>query len=150
MKPIKSLLLIIYLIFFIIVSGCTDRGMPAKYTYSFSIVDSSGINIVGDTSNRKIYYLDSIKFYTIDGTIIQNKFPTYIDGNGVDGYSYGVITLLNSNETYIIKYNNIIFYNDTISVRYGKHNVNIYRNNELIFNKEDISQTTEIHFNIIK
>lgn len=132
-------------------TSCIDRNMPLKYEYNFSIVDSNGVNLVGDTINRKRYDLDSIKCYSADGNYsLIEDFPPLRYLDGLDGYIFGVPTRANLTHEYIIKYNGSSFEKDTIRVNYGKNDINVHRNNQLIFQKEDISQTTEIHFKIIK
>ena len=152
MKMAKSLSLYIGIIV-LLATSCIDRNMPLKYDYHFSVVDSNGINLVGDTINRKKYYLDSIKCYSADGNnILADDFPPrrYLSGNSLVGYIFGVSITTNSKQNFILKYSESSIEKDTIMVNYGKNNVNVYRNNQLILNKEDISQTTEIHFKIIK
>jgi len=144
MKKLLPILILLSIIFLI---SCQERGQPVKYCYSFSIVDSFGQNLIGDTINLRRYRADSIGFYALDGTQRTN-YP-YLT-NGVDGYICGAFTTTNSNDKFIIKYNANISLNDTINVIYGNRNVNIYKSNQLLFNKNNISQTTEIHFDIIK
>ena len=146
----KKLLPILILLSITFLMGCQEKGQPAPYIYSFSIVDSiGGQNLVGDSVIIRRYHIDSVKFYSADGSILRTNFPKHIRINN-EGYEYGVTTGTNSSDNFLIKYNNQVSENDTINVIYGEHNVNIYRNNQLIFNKEDISQTTKVHFNIIK
>lgn len=152
MKKMKILLYLLTMVSLAII-GCQERGMGnrIRYTYSFLIVDSANNNLVGDTTYRKRYYLDSIKFYSADGSnILSTNFPQTIYGNGLSGYIYKANAQSNFNQKFIIRYNPMALEDDTIYVVYGKDNIIVNRNNQLIFNKNNISQSTDITFQIIK
>ncbi len=130
--------------------GCQEIGQPVPYCYTFSIVDSVGVNLVGDKINLNRFTLDSIKFYPVHG-LMPTRPPFY---SFINGYVYGVCNKTNSNhifnDIFIIRYNSLPQENDTINVNYSEANVSINRNNQLIFTKNNISQTTDIFFKIIK
>ncbi|MFN8282932.1 MAG: hypothetical protein U0U67_06935 [Chitinophagales bacterium] len=151
MKTVKALYLFISICIITLFWACQEKGMSnrIRYTYSFSIVDSNYNNLVGDTQHPNRYYQDSIKFYSKNGSVLRTNFPNNVQ-IGSSGYIYGVISQSNTIDEYIIKYNSNIIENDTLSIMYGNDNVLVKRNSQSILNKNNISQTTEIHFDIIK
>jgi hypothetical protein len=156
----KKLLPILLPLSLILILSCQEREQPVPYFYSFSIVDSvNGENLIGDSTNTNRYNIDSIKFLRIIGNNVSEPSSEYynLENNPISGYKFIIRTSISpkgtgikSNVTYLIKYNNNVAENDTLNTIYGINTINVYRNNELIYNNENISQTTEIHFNIIK
>lgn len=157
MKVLKNYTHILTLFFgllFTVSCGTIDK-FPLKYNYHFSIVDSIGNNLVGDSNNTRRYNISELKFYSADGTILRTGFPQTVEmitlgGIYFAGYKFGVRTTTNSNDSFLIKYNSLISNHDVINVVYGKDNINVFQNRVLIYHKENISQTTEIYFNIVK
>ena len=122
--------------------SCIDRNMPGNYPYTFSILDSSYNNLVGDSVNVNRYDIDSMYIYhrkLKDFFQIENTTGVYV----FKGYHRE-----NSKSDYVISYNSVE--KDSVIVDQKSNYIKIYLNAELIYEKDHISQTTDIHFNILK
>lgn len=146
MRRIK---LIITFYILILISCQESRNQPIRYWYSFSMVDSSGNNLIGDSEHSRRFYIDSIRFYSVDGSLRTN-FPQQINGSSLTGYTYTVYTQANLADNFIINYNANALNNDTMNIIYGLDNIKVNRNNYLMYYKENISQTTDVTFKILK
>jgi len=145
----KHLFIILNIIACSFLMGCQERGQPAKIPYVFRIIDSTGNNIVGDSLNPNRYIVDSIKYYLFayghpiyPGNYMQIKFDYY------KGYSFTASTDVNVTSYYLLRYNSLE--DDTLKVVYGMDNINVYKNDILIFSKYNLSQVPPVEFNIIK
>ncbi|MCC7534099.1 MAG: hypothetical protein IT246_09180 [Bacteroidia bacterium] len=137
------------MLYSIIIIGCQERGQPAKIPYIFWIKDSTGNNLVGDSVAPKRYNVDSIKSTIIfRNNQISNSGSFHISKDYYKGYFFEGGTDINFVTRYLLIYNS--FDSDTISVAYGKDNINVYKNNTLIFSKYNLSQVPPVEFNIIK
>lgn len=130
--------------------GCQERGMKRPFSYVFWIKDSVGVNLVGDSSNPNRYFADSIKYnYILNGVVmdtLENKLNIYY--NYYKGYFLSSLISTNKKIIALLTYNKNE--RDTIRLVYGKDNINVYKNNILIFSKYNLSQVPPVEFNIIK
>lgn len=130
-------------------TSCQEKGMPAKIPYVFKIVDSAGNNLVGDSTHLNRYNIDSIRSYIILGTFVDTSSTGfYINKNYSSGYYFEGVTDKNFDAHFLLKYNSVE--EDTIRVVYGKDNINVFQNNQLIFSKYNLSQVPAVEFNILK
>ncbi len=116
--------------------GCQERGMGKlkSIEYSFEIVDKNDVNIVGDNSNQKKYFVDSIKCFLInDNKIDTSSNVLQINGNVTTGFYFKSKVDANSEDTFELRYNN----NETDSIRFVLYdkNIHIYINKTLIYNE---------------
>ena len=147
MKKIK-IFHYLFIILIVTVIGCQERGMPAKIPYVFWIKDMNGNNLVGDSINPNRYNIDSIRYFNIMGNIIDSTKNEFRINKNISGYYFDGATTINSNITYKLLYNKNEA--DTIRIAYGKDNINVYQNNQLIFSKYNLSQVPPVEFNIIR
>lgn len=130
--------------------GCQERGMDKGFSCVFYIKDSIGNNLVGDSITPNRYFVDSIKCsFNLNGQVYDTS-RNYISF-GKDfykGYAFFVPINYNTTINYLLVYNSIE--KDTCKVIYGKDNINVYQNKQLIFSKYNLSRVPPVEFNIIK
>ena len=143
----KKLLPILILLSITFLMGCQEKGQPAKIPYVFRIIDSTGNNLVGDSTHPNRYNVDSIKSYYRLGTVYKSG-GFLINKNYYSGYYFEGVTDKNFDAHFLLKYNSLE--GDSIRVLYGKDNINVFQNNQLIFSKYNLSQVPPVEFNIIK
>jgi len=87
MKTVKTHYFFIKICIIMLFWACQEKGMGnrIRYTYSFSILDSNFNNLVGDAQHPNIYYQDSIKFYSENGSVLRTNFPNNAQ-TGSSGY----------------------------------------------------------------
>jgi len=145
----KKLLPILILLSIAFIIGCQERGQPARFSYHFWIKDSTGINLVGDSIDLNRYFVDSVIYFNINGNIVDsNRNELLATKDFYKGYYFGAGISTNTDRSYVLKYNSIE--KDTLRVVYGKDNINVFQNNQLIFSKYNLSQVPPVEFNIIK
>ncbi|HNL83942.1 MAG TPA: hypothetical protein PKO18_01820 [Chitinophagales bacterium] len=145
----KVIQLIIPLLIYLQI-GCQEKGMERPFSYVFWIKDILGNNLLGDSSNPNRYHIDSIRYNYIIGGVVVDTMENELEINYSYYKGYFLSSLINTNTeiTALLKYNNIE--KDTIQIIYGKDNIKVFQNSQLIFSKNNLSQIPPEEFNIIK